>query len=197
MPDSDRDIERFDRWSETYEGSWMQRAFFDRAHIATLNLAMDIVPGPDSVLDIGCGTGRLLRRAHTYWPEAQLVGVDPAKGMIDMAKRLTPYATFHLGMGEALPLPDDSVDLAMSTVSFHHWQDQAAGVREVARVLRPGGYFILVDISFPHLLVRSLGIKRFHYPARMRTLFAQAGLSVQTQKKITWRRLLASVGKKS
>jgi ubiquinone/menaquinone biosynthesis C-methylase UbiE len=192
----ENDIERFDQWASTYENSWLQRAFFDRAHQATLALAAGFVHQPMSVLDVGCGTGKLLRRAHTYWPEAQLIGVDPANGMIEMAKRLTPNATFSTGMAEALPLQDASVELALSTSSFHHWQDQAAGLREIARVLRPGGYFILVDASFPDWLVRVFRVKRFHSPAQLQTLFIQAGLHVQTQQTLAWRRWLATVGNK-
>jgi ubiquinone/menaquinone biosynthesis C-methylase UbiE len=192
----EKDVARFDQWSSSYEESWMQRAFFERAHRATLALAAGIVHQPESVLDVGCGTGKLLRRANRYWPEAKLIGVDPANGMIEMAKRLTPYATFSKGMAEALPLQDASVDLAISTISFHHWQDQAAGIREIARALRPGGYFILVDFSFPDWLLRVFRLKRVHSPAQLRTLFNQAGLEVQTQQTLTWRRLLATVGKK-
>jgi ubiquinone/menaquinone biosynthesis C-methylase UbiE len=192
----EKDIERFDQWSSSYEQSWMQRAFFDQTHQAVLTLAAGIVHEPESVLDAGCGTGRLLRRAYRYWPEAQLIGVDPASGMVEKAKLLTPYATFHTAMAEALPLQDASVDLALSTISFHHWQDQAAGVREIARVLRPGGFFILVDISLPDWLVGVFRLKRIHSPAQMRTLFMQAGLDVQAQQTLAWRRLLATVGKK-
>jgi ubiquinone/menaquinone biosynthesis C-methylase UbiE len=191
-----KDIERFDQWAGTYENSWLQRVFFDRAHQATIALAADIVHQPTSVLDVGCGTGKLLRRASTYWPQAQLIGVDPANGMIEMAKRLTPNATFATGMAEALPLQDASVDLALSTISFHHWQDQAAGIREVARVLRPGGYFILVDVSFPDWLLRVFRSQHFHSPAQLRALFTQAGLHVQTQQMLAWRRWLATVGNK-
>ena len=192
----ENDIERFDHWASTYENSWLQRAFFDRAHQATLALAASIVHQPVSVLDVGCGTGKLLRRATAYWPEAHLIGVDPANGMIEMAKRLTPNATFFTGMAEALPLQDASVDLALSTTSFHHWRDQAAGIREIARVLRPEGYFILVDASFPDWLVRVVRLKRFHSPAQLRTLFIQAGLHVQMQQTLAWRRWLATVGNK-
>ena len=191
----EKDIERFDQWSSSYENSWMQRAFFDQTHKAALALAAGIVHQPASVLDVGCGTGRLLRRAYRYWPEAQLIGVDPANGMIERAKLLTPNATFFTAMAEALPLSDASVDLALSTISFHHWQDQAAGIREIARVLRPGGYFILVDVS-PGWLVRVFRLKRFHSPAQLRTLFIQAGLQVQKQQSLAWRRWLATVGKK-
>jgi ubiquinone/menaquinone biosynthesis C-methylase UbiE len=192
----EKDVERFNQWASTYEHSWLQRVFFDPVHQATLALAAGIVQQPMDILDVGCGTGKLLRRARTCWPEAQLIGVDPAQGMIEMAKRLTPNATFSTGMAEALPLEDASVDLALSTVSFHHWQDQAAGIREIARVLRPGGCFILVDASFPDWVVRIFRLKRFHSPAQLRTLFIQAGFQVQTQQKIAWRRWLATVGKK-
>ncbi len=193
----EKDIERFDQWARTYEQSWLQRAFFDRAHQATLALAARIVHQPESVLDVGCGTGKLLRRAYTCWPEAQLIGVDPANRMIEMARRLTPNATFFTGMAEALPLQGASVDLALSTISFHHWQDQAAGIREIARVLRPGGYFILVDMSFPAWLVRLFRLKRVHSRARLQALFNQAGLQVEAQQKIARRGWLATVGKKS
>jgi ubiquinone/menaquinone biosynthesis C-methylase UbiE len=193
---SEKDVERFEQWASTYENSWLQRAFFERVYQATLTLAAGTVHQPVSVLDVGCGTGKLLRRANIYWPEAQLIGVDPANGMIEMAKRLTPDATFFTGMAEALPLEDASVDLALSTSSFHHWQDQAAGIREIARVLRPGGYFVLVDASFPDWLVRVFRLKRFHSPAQLRTLFIQAGLHIQMQQTLAWRRWLATVGNK-
>jgi ubiquinone/menaquinone biosynthesis C-methylase UbiE len=193
----ERDIERFDQWADTYENSRLQQVIFDRAHQATLALAASIVHQPTNVLDVGCGTGKLLRRAHTCWPQAQLIGVDPANGMIEVAKRLTPDATFYTGMAEALPLQDASVDLALSTLSFHHWQNQAAGIREIARVLRPEGCFILVDIGFPDWLVRVFRMKRFHSFAQLRTLFTQAGLHVQTQQKMPSRpRLLATAGRK-
>jgi ubiquinone/menaquinone biosynthesis C-methylase UbiE len=139
---SHKDVERF-------EVSWMQRALFEPAHQATFALATQCVPQPERVLDVGCGTGKLLRRYETVWPQALLIDVDPAEGMVKMALRLTPNATFLKGMAEALPLPDASIDLALSTISFHHWQDQAAGIREIARVLRPGGSFILVNLPFP------------------------------------------------
>jgi ubiquinone/menaquinone biosynthesis C-methylase UbiE len=192
----EKDVERFGQWASSYEQSWLQQSFFDPAHQATLALAASVIHQPASVLDVGCGTGKLLRRANSLWPEAQLFGVDAADGMVEVAKRLTPNATFYTGMAEALPLPDISIDLALSTISFHHWQNQAAGVREVARVLRPGGYFILVDFSFPGWLVRGFHLKRVHSPAQMRTLFEQAGLHVQMQQKHSWRRWLATVGQK-
>jgi ubiquinone/menaquinone biosynthesis C-methylase UbiE len=195
-PDHEHDVDRFDQWSRTYEESWMQRAFFEPAHSATLDLAARLVAQPASILDVGCGTGKLLRRASARWPQARLIGVDPAKGMVELAQRLTPAATFFTGAAESLPLQDGSVELALSTISFHHWQDQVAGVREIARVLRPGGYFVLVDLAFPHWLVRLLRFERVHSLGRLRAIFSQAGLRVRTQQKVVWPVWLATIGEK-
>jgi ubiquinone/menaquinone biosynthesis C-methylase UbiE len=175
-----QDVERFDRWGSTYERSWMQQRLFDPVHSAVLHQAASRFK-PASVLDIGCGSGRLLRKVHDSWPQAHLSGVDPAQAMLSVARQLTPEARFFMGSAEALPLSDASVDLALSTISFHHWQDQAAGVREVARVLRPGGSFLLADFTFPTWLVWLLPRARFHSAAQMRALFEQAGLDVQAQ----------------
>jgi ubiquinone/menaquinone biosynthesis C-methylase UbiE len=114
------DIERFHRWSDTYETFW-GGGFFDRAQQA----ALDLVAGgeelsPGTLLDVGCGTGRLLRAAARRWPEARLIGVDPAEGMVVVARRLMPAAEFHVARAESLPLPDAVVDVAVSTISFHH-----------------------------------------------------------------------------
>jgi ubiquinone/menaquinone biosynthesis C-methylase UbiE len=191
---SERDeIEHFNRWSRTYEDSWLQRFFFDRVHQAVLTLVANRIE-PRSLLDVGCGTGRLLRTARTRWPNAELIGVDPAKGMLEVARRLTPDVTLHAGMAEALPLPDASVDVALSTISFHHWRDQAAGVREVARVLRPEGYFFLTDVSVPAWFSRLIHLRRVHSPARMRALFKEAGLNVLTQQSVFSRFVLVTVG---
>ncbi len=78
-----------------------------------------------------------------------MIGVDAAEKMIEQATQLFPEAEFHVAMAEALPLPDASVDLAFSTLSFHHWANQAKGISEVARVLRPQGRFLLADITIP------------------------------------------------
>ena len=174
------DVERFDRWGPTYERSWMQQHLFDPVHSAVLRQAASRCK-PAMVLDIGCGSGRLLRKVHDSWPQAHLCGVDPAQGMLSVARQLTSEARFFMGSAEALPLSDASVDLALSTISFHHWQDQAAGVREVARVLRPGGSFLLADFTFPTWLAWLLPRSRFHSAAQMRALFEQAGLDVQAQ----------------
>lgn len=189
------DVALFESWGATYERSWLQRYLFDPVHTAILRQAASRLT-PLSVLDIGCGSGRLLRKAHNYWPQAHLSGVDPAQRMLEVARELTPGADFSIGSAESLPLEDASIDLALSTVSFHHWQDQAAGVREVARVLRPGGTFLLADIALATWLARLFPRSRFHNAAQMRRLFEKAGLKVETQPDLVARFVRITIGTK-
>lgn len=238
MRNDSSDIHDFEKWSRTYERSFLQNFYFDHIHRAALNLVAqraesefttkdtrrgirnlntkaqrheEAIPesgvtttqrheerskspefateettatksdggnAPESILDVGCGTGRLLRKAGQRWPSARLVGVDPAQGMIDVARRLSPGTVFYTGSAEAIPLPDASVEVVLSTMSFHHWKDRAAGVREIARVLRPGGRFCLADATLPALVAKLLHHMQGNSFAAWRTIFEQAGLTV-------------------
>jgi ubiquinone/menaquinone biosynthesis C-methylase UbiE len=178
------DVQHFNRRAATYETASTQGFFFDRVQRNVLKLAKD--DAPQAVLDVGCGTGRLLRKAKEQWPNAKLIGVDAAEKMIEQASQLFPEAEFHVGMAEALPLPDTSVDIVFSTLSFHHWENQAKGVSEVARVLRPQGKFLLADITVPGWI--AVFFKRFKRskPSRVREVFEEAGLNVVLQQR-QWR----------
>jgi ubiquinone/menaquinone biosynthesis C-methylase UbiE len=118
--------------------------------------------------------------------------------MIEEAKKLFPEAEFHVAMAEYLPLPDASVDLAFSTLSFHHWIDQAKGVSEVARVLRPQGRFLLADIVPPFGLSFFSRHFRRNNPKRTLEMFVEAGLNVEVQQRQwRWSRfLVVTVGTK-
>jgi ubiquinone/menaquinone biosynthesis C-methylase UbiE len=191
----EHDIERFGRWSRSYEQSWLQRTLFDRVHQAVLRRVGDD-GAVESILDVGCGTGRLLRAIKQRWPDVQLIGVDATEGMVEIAQELTPGVVFHVGRAEALPLPDASIDVVLSTITFHHWHDQVVGVGEVARVLRPGGRFVLADISVPAPFAKLIRSPRVHTPASLRNLFTEAGLEVVQQQAIFSPFVLVTVGRR-
>ncbi len=101
------------------------------------------------VLDIGCGTGYLLRLLAQRYPAADaLVGVDPSPTMVERAR--TTYTDrrieVHDGHVEKLPFQKGEFDLIVSTTSFDHWRDQADGLRECARVFDRNG--VLARILF-------------------------------------------------
>ena len=101
----------------------------------------------DTVADIGCGPGTAARRAARLG--VSVVGIDPAPVMLRLARLLTrrsPHAVRYAeGSAEALPLADSSVSVVWSIASVHHWADLDAGLREVRRVLRPGGRLVAIE----------------------------------------------------
>jgi trans-aconitate methyltransferase len=82
------DVDRFDRWSATYERSPLQAWFFQPIHQATLDAASSLVPAPGRLLDVGCGTGRLARTAAGRFPAAGVFGIDLAPGIVERAADL-------------------------------------------------------------------------------------------------------------
>ena len=180
-----RDDRRFDAWSRSYDRSWAQTLFFNPVQ-RSLVAAVSGLASARRVLDIGCGTGRLLDRLATTLPEAVLVGVDRSAGMLGAARRTRPNLHLARGTAEALPYPDATFDLVTSTVSFHHWSDKATALAEVYRVLRPGGLLALADPApddlprWPGLLRAALRRDRHMVPLEERhRLVDEAGLTVR------------------
>ena len=89
------------------------------------------------ILDVGCGSGALLRFVGALRPDAPLAGVDPAPEMVRAAS--SPRLTVVQATAESLPFGDGTFDLVVSSTSFSHWEDRDAGLRECRRVLAAGG----------------------------------------------------------
>jgi ubiquinone/menaquinone biosynthesis C-methylase UbiE len=114
-----------------------------------------IRPG-EWVLDVGCGTGVLTRLAATVvGNEGVAIGIDPARKMIEVARRNAARedssAQFHLLAMEELPYEDGNFDGALASFMLHHLPPEVKrqGLREVYRVLRPGGRLLVVDLDRP------------------------------------------------
>jgi ubiquinone/menaquinone biosynthesis C-methylase UbiE len=184
------DLHRFDRWARTYDRHWLQPLLFEPIHRTTLELAAAEVARPAAILDIGCGTGRLLRSAAVRFPAAKLVGVDATAEMVKQAERALPAGSsirFQHATAEELPFPDTQFDLVFSTLTFHHWSDQARGVAEVARVLAPGGRWLLADFVADGLMktVRRL-LRLTQFPDRqdLNSMLATAGLQIVSERHV-------------
>jgi ubiquinone/menaquinone biosynthesis C-methylase UbiE len=184
------DVDRFNRWASGYDRHWLQRIVFDPIQHTVLRLAAEQVARPGAILDVGCGTGKLLGLAQGRFPEARLVGVDAAIEMVRQAQASYPTGAiqFQQGMAEHLPFPDASFDLVFSTMTFHHWQDQGGGVAEIARVLTPGGRWLLAEFVATGLMKyvrRLLRLNQFPERAGLQTMLSTAGLKVVAEKTLS------------
>jgi ubiquinone/menaquinone biosynthesis C-methylase UbiE len=126
-----------------------ERAFRERL----VDLAR-LEPG-ERVLDVGCGTGSLAIAAARQVAAGAVCGIDASAEMIATARRKARKAgvgvRFENATVQALPFPDASFDAVLSTLMLHHVPRPARrqAVREVRRVLTPGGRLLVVDFTTP------------------------------------------------
>ncbi len=186
-------VASFDAWAGDYERSPLQPTLYLPVHRSTLRLARRLVPRPRRILDLGCGTARLLCQARQYYPHAELVGVDPARQMLTTARsRTSPQLRIRYvhAAAEQLPFACDTFDLVLATLSLRHWTDQDAGIGQVARARTPGGVLVVADV-FPTRRHR-IGVagsprrRRLAVPAELATVLGAHGLAVIAQDRTPW-----------
>lgn len=110
----------------------------------------------DRVLDVGCGTGTLTILAKKEAGEDGYVcGIDAASEMIEVARKKALREgidiDFRSGVIEAIPFDDSYFDIALSSLMLHHLPEdlKLRGLKEVFRVLKPGGTVLIVDFDTP------------------------------------------------
>lgn len=119
------------------------------------------------ILDIGCGAGYLTHLVANKFPQAEVVGIDIAKGMIEAAEKKPQLKNlrFFVADGESFNFEPNSLDLIISNLSFQ-WMDHHKTVEQVKRVLRPGGKFLFHTFG-PQTLneIRQLGFRVNIFPS--------------------------------
>jgi ubiquinone/menaquinone biosynthesis C-methylase UbiE len=106
----------------------------------------------DNILDIGTGPGWLLVKLHQEHSGLNITGLDASYSMVAKARRnmlkagLADIIKIKKGNASNMSFPDHSFDTVVSTGSIHHWKDPTAGLNEIYRVLKHGGYALMYDL---------------------------------------------------
>jgi ubiquinone/menaquinone biosynthesis C-methylase UbiE len=137
--------EFFDRQARRYDRVYDERSRAGRVVRARLEAALRALgDGPGDVLDAGAASGRLAAELERRgW---SVTGIDVSPEMIALARERVPRATLEVARLERLPFPDSSFDAAAATGVIEYVDDVGVALRELHRVLRPGGR---AAISFP------------------------------------------------
>lgn len=145
------------------------------------------VDGTDSILDVGCGHGRSLATLAARAPNGSVTGVDPSELMVEIAiernRALVKAGQVDVAVAgvEALPFPDGAFDKALCVHVVYFWSDLDAPLREIARILKPGGVLaLLFRTNADAAAVRSFPAEVYSFPAFDEVVAAlgRAGLAV-------------------
>lgn len=181
----------FDAWSRVYDMPLVQRLTYRPEQDAVLR---HLGGGtPRRVLDLGCGTGILATRVRRTFAGIEVVGCDFSRGMLQRAVGRGPAVRWVQGDALHLPFADSIFDAAYCTEAFHWFPDPDAALRELHRVLCPGGPLLVALVNPPvewlsratREASRWIG-EPFDWPTRerMRRRVEQAGFRVTAQERI-------------
>jgi ubiquinone/menaquinone biosynthesis C-methylase UbiE len=142
VSNADPVVAEYARAAERYDEKW---AFYVEATTRETLRRIPMTPKA-RVLDVGCGTGELLRRLRTKYPAAVLAGLDPVPQMLAVARdKLGGKEDLRIGYADSLPWPAAGFDVVVSCNMFHYITHPVEALREMARVIRPGGALVLTD----------------------------------------------------
>ena len=137
---------RYDRIAEGYAEWWAP--VHRPGTLALLDeVAADVAAGARRILDVGCGTGAMAADAVRRWPTVEVDGIDASAGMLEIARGASSSLEgaesgrlrFAQAMADRLPFDDATFDLALSAFVLQLVPSRARALREMRRVLRPGG----------------------------------------------------------
>ena len=147
MQNKDKDIafgKRASKYDDGIEGKLSSRFY-------RLLLEQVKLPPGAKVLDVGCGTGAMLRRmADTC--QINGYGIDMSEKMLEEAKRKCPEMIIQYSRCEQTPFDDSTFDILTACLAYHHFSDRQGFAKEAARILKPGGSLYIADPNFPFII---------------------------------------------
>ncbi len=112
-----------------------------------LFLEMLAPSGGERILDVGAGKGKVADRVMRASGGAEVYAVDPNEKRVASMKRDFPSVRSSVASAERLPFADSYFDKVYTTMALHHFSDLDGALREIGRVLRPGGSFVVLEVE--------------------------------------------------
>jgi SAM-dependent methyltransferase len=137
----------FNEWARAGKGESMEQGHgpVGRQAIALMQVSVD-----SRVLDVGCGSGWATRLLADYAVNGRVTGIDISDEMVNLARessRSHPNTDFEVASAEQLPFPDNQFTHAFSMESLYYYRNIPKALKEIQRVLKPGGsFFAVVDL---------------------------------------------------
>ncbi|MEK7680855.1 MAG: class I SAM-dependent methyltransferase [Patescibacteria group bacterium] len=145
----------FNFWAKFYDFIGIRKIYFEPLYVEILDALKREVKkylvGEYRFLDIACGTGEIISRLAKEFPNPRFVGADFSIDMVKKAKEKNANlknAEFYGTNASKLPFDDESFDVVLCSEAFHHFLMPERVLEEARRVLKPRGYFLLVDPAF-------------------------------------------------
>jgi ubiquinone/menaquinone biosynthesis C-methylase UbiE len=167
------------------------------------------VPKNAAILDVGCGGGRTVQRLAALAPEGNVVGLDYSAASVAVSRDTNAddinagRVQIEQGSVAALPFPDCTFDVVTAVETHYYWPDLPANVREVLRVLKPGGMFALIAETYrggPFRLVYGIVMPLlravFLSDAEHRDLLTQAGFTQVATKHVSGKNWICATGRR-
>ena len=181
-PPSDERLRlEFNDWARAGRGEGMEKG---HRPVGEQAIALMEIPRDARVLDVGCGSGWATRLLAERAPAGHVVGIDIADEMIELARETSAsYSNveFRIASAEKLPFSDGEFSHAFSMESLYYYADMPAALREIKRVLRPGGLFVTVVDLYQENVPSHQWVAELKVPVQLlssadyRSLFERAG----------------------
>lgn len=182
---------------------------FSHSRMTNWGLQHLTVPKNAMILDVGCGGGGTIHTLAALAPEGKVIGLDYSSASVAVSRATNAEdiaagrVQIEQGSVEALPFPDGTFDLVTAVETHYYWPDLPANVREILRVLKPGGTFALIaetyrggPFRFLYGIVMPLLRAAFLSDAEHRDLLAQAGFTEVATRHVSGKNWIFATGRK-
>lgn len=168
-----------------------------------------IVPKDAVILDVGCGGGRTVQRLAAMAPDGKVIGLDYSAASVAVSRDTNARqieaerVRIEQGSVAALPFPDRTFDIVTAVETHYYWPDLPQDVREILRVLKPGGQFVLIAETYrggPFRLLYGIVmplLRAAHLSdAEHRDLLTQAGFARVSTEHVSGKNWICAKGRR-